>query len=78
TLEAALREAVGHQLLLARDDGTYAFRHALTREAVYADLLPGERSRLHGGYARLLAARGRAPETAAERAHHARESHDLP
>ncbi|MBL1108916.1 AAA family ATPase [Streptomyces sp. 5-8] len=78
TLEAALRAAVGHQLLLARDDGTYAFRHALTREAVYADLLPGERSRLHGAYARLLAARGRTPETAAERAHHSRESHDLP
>ncbi|GAA3132767.1 helix-turn-helix transcriptional regulator [Streptomyces rameus] len=78
TLEAALREAVGHQLLLAQDDGTYTFRHALTREAVYADLLPGERSRLHGGYARLLVARGRAPETAAERAHHSRESHDLP
>ncbi|MBL1084677.1 AAA family ATPase [Streptomyces actinomycinicus] len=78
TLEAALREAVGHQLLTPGGAGTYAFRHALTREAVYADLLPGERSRLHGAYARLLAARGRAAETAAERAHHARESHDLP
>ncbi|UFR06494.1 AAA family ATPase [Streptomyces sp. Go40/10] len=77
-LEAALREAVGHQLLLAQDDGTYAFRHALTREAVYADLLPGERSRLHGAYARLLAADGGGPQTAAERAHHSRESHDLP
>lgn len=77
-LEAALREAVGRQLLVPGDGGTYAFRHALGREAVYADLLPGERSRLHGTYARLLAARGRAPETAAERAHHARESHDLP
>ncbi|MEU6590088.1 AAA family ATPase [Streptomyces sp. NPDC046881] len=77
-LEAALREAVGRQLLLPGDDGTYTFRHALTREAVYADLLPGERSRLHGAYARLLAAGGRAPETAAERAHHSRESHDLP
>ncbi|MFF4688086.1 helix-turn-helix transcriptional regulator [Streptomyces sp. NPDC001307] len=77
-LEAALREAVGRQLLVPGDRDTYAFRHALTREAVYADLLPGERSRLHGAYARLLAARGRAPETAAERAHHARESHDLP
>ncbi|MEV5875223.1 AAA family ATPase [Streptomyces sp. NPDC052101] len=76
-LEAALREAVGRQLLVPGDGDTYAFRHALTREAVYADLLPGERSRLHGAYARLLAARGPAPETAAERAHHARESHDL-
>ncbi|SOD90518.1 helix-turn-helix transcriptional regulator [Streptomyces sp. Ag109_G2-15] len=77
-LESALREAVGRQLLVPRDGDTYAFRHALTREAVYADLLPGERSRLHGAYARLLAARGHTAETAAERAHHYRESHDLP
>ncbi|CAM5617763.1 ATP-binding protein [Streptomyces viridochromogenes] len=76
-LEAALREAVGRQLLLPGDSDTYAFRHALAREAVYADLLPGERARLHGAFARLLAARGRSPETAAERAHHSRESHDL-
>ncbi|MFG3232398.1 AAA family ATPase [Streptomyces antibioticus] len=75
-LEAVLREAVGRQLLVAGDGGTYAFRHALAREAVYADLLPGERSRLHGTFARLLAERGRRPETAAERAHHYRESHD--
>ncbi|MFE1881664.1 ATP-binding protein, partial [Streptomyces diastatochromogenes] len=77
-LESALREAVGRQLLAPGDGDTYAFRHALTREAVYADLLPGERSRLHGTYARLLAARGHTAESAAERAHHYRESHDLP
>ncbi|MFD9389990.1 AAA family ATPase [Streptomyces sp. NPDC060000] len=76
-LESALREAVGHQLLVAGDDGAYAFRHALAREAVYADLLPGERSRLHGAFAALLAARGHRAETAAERAHHYRASHDL-
>ncbi|MFC5218521.1 helix-turn-helix transcriptional regulator [Streptomyces coerulescens] len=76
-LESALREAVGRQLLVPRDDDTYTFRHALAREAVYADLLPGERSRLHGAFARLLAGRGRSQESAAERAHHARESHDL-
>ncbi|MEU4873219.1 AAA family ATPase [Streptomyces sp. NPDC021608] len=76
-LETALREAVGRQLLVAGDDGTYAFRHALAREAVYADLLPGERSRLHGAFAALLAGRGRRADTAAERAHHYRESHDL-
>ncbi|MEV8593665.1 AAA family ATPase [Streptomyces sp. NPDC052012] len=74
-LETALREAVGRQLLVAGDDDTYAFRHALTREAVHADLLPGERARLHGVFARLLTARGRRAETAAERAHHHRESH---
>ncbi|MEU9433410.1 AAA family ATPase [Streptomyces sp. NPDC048252] len=76
-LESALREAIGHQLLVAGDDGAYAFRHALAREAVYADLLPGERSRLHGAFAALLAGRGHRAETAAERAHHYRESHDL-
>ncbi|OIJ66540.1 ATP-binding protein [Streptomyces mangrovisoli] len=77
-LETALREAVGRRLLVPGDGDTYAFRHALAREAVYADLLPGERSRLHGTFARLLADHGGRPENAAERAHHYRESHDLP
>ncbi|GAA3487436.1 ATP-binding protein [Streptomyces cremeus] len=77
-LEAALREAVGHQLLVTDDAMTYSFRHALTREAVYADLLPGERVRLHGVFAALLAGPGRSPASAAERAHHSRAGHDLP
>ncbi|NUQ98962.1 MAG: AAA family ATPase, partial [Streptomyces sp.] len=76
-LEAALREAIGRQLLVPGDADTYAFRHALAREAVYTDLLPGERARLHGAFARLLAGRGHRAESAAERAHHYRESHDL-
>ncbi|MFF3349522.1 AAA family ATPase [Streptomyces sp. NPDC002779] len=76
-LESALREALGRQLLVPGDGDTYSFRHALAREAVYADLLPGERSRLHGAFARLLAGRPRRAETAAERAHHYRESHEL-
>ncbi|MFD4625204.1 AAA family ATPase [Streptomyces sp. NPDC058475] len=76
-LESALREAVGRQLLVPGEDATYSFRHALTREAVYADLLPGERVRLHGRFAELLAGQGRSAESAAERAHHSRESHDL-
>lgn len=76
-LEAALREAIGRQLLVPGEGDTYAFRHALAREAVYADLLPGERARLHGAFARLLDGRGSRAESAAERAHHYRESHDL-
>ncbi|MFJ3670987.1 AAA family ATPase [Streptomyces sp. NPDC090106] len=76
-LESALREALGRQLLVPGDADTYSFRHALAREAVYADLLPGERARLHGRFARLLSGRGRPAESAAERAHHYRESHDL-
>jgi DNA-binding CsgD family transcriptional regulator/tetratricopeptide (TPR) repeat protein len=54
-LYEALREAVDASLLLV--DGTgrgYAFRHALTRDAVYGDLLPGERVELHTAYAEAL------------------------
>src|SRR5512142_2733916 len=46
--EAAVREAVTHQLLVPDGTEGYVLRHALLREAVYADLLPGERTRLHG------------------------------
>src|SRR3954467_7141278 len=76
-LEEALGEAVHHHLLVVSDDGRYRFRHALLREAVLGDLLPGERVRLHASIAAYLAAAPGAG-TAAERAHHARESNDLP
>jgi DNA-binding CsgD family transcriptional regulator/tetratricopeptide (TPR) repeat protein len=75
--EQALAEAVHHHLLVVPDDGRYRFRHALLREAVLADLLPGERVRLHAAVAAHLATRPEAG-TAAERAHHLRESNDLP
>ncbi len=45
-LSSALRDAVDHHLLV-RAGGTFAFRHDVVREAVYADLLPGERAALH-------------------------------
>ncbi|HKN95997.1 MAG TPA: AAA family ATPase, partial [Pseudonocardiaceae bacterium] len=55
-LDDALREAVQHHVLLVDDRGDrYAFRHALLREAVYADLLPGERARMHSAYAKYIA-----------------------
>jgi DNA-binding NarL/FixJ family response regulator len=55
-LEAAVRELVEHQLLVVTPSGsTYAFRHALTREAAYGDLLPGERLRFHAALASALA-----------------------
>jgi len=54
-LSHALREAVDHHLLvLRRDDGTFAFRHDVVREAVYADLLPGERAAMHDAVATAL------------------------
>ncbi len=57
-LLAALRAAVAHQVLVPDPaTETYAFRHALTQEALYADLLPGERARLHGAFARMLTER---------------------
>jgi DNA-binding CsgD family transcriptional regulator/tetratricopeptide (TPR) repeat protein len=81
SLDDALREAVENHVLVAVgvDDDRYAFRHALVQEAVYGELLPGERSRVHAGYAESLAAD---PETAAdaglaaELAHHWRSALD--
>jgi DNA-binding CsgD family transcriptional regulator/tetratricopeptide (TPR) repeat protein len=73
--EAAVREAAGHQLLAPDGLNGYKFRHALLREAVYADLMPGERTRLHARLAALLA---QVPGAAAELAHHSMASHDIP
>jgi DNA-binding CsgD family transcriptional regulator len=79
--EEAVREAVTHQLLVPDGGQGYAFRHALIREAIYGDLLPGERTRLHGRLAELLADEERlatVPGSAAELAHHSLASHDIP
>ncbi len=73
--EEALREAAGHQLLAPDGPDGYRFRHALLREAVYGDLMPGERTRLHARLASLLADK---PGAAAELAHHSMASHDIP
>ncbi|WP_446459019.1 helix-turn-helix transcriptional regulator [Streptomyces zingiberis] len=52
-----LRAAVGAGVLVPTGDGDgYRFRHALLREAVLDDLLPGERSRLSRRYAEALEA----------------------
>ena len=70
-----LREAVDQQLLLPEPGGDgYVFRHALVAEAVYGQLLAGERVRLHTALASALEAglaAGDAPATRAARiAHH--------
>ena len=52
-LSRALRPAVDGNVLLAGRDG-YAFRHALIREAIHEDLLPGEHTRLHRQFAEAL------------------------
>ncbi|MET8233779.1 AAA family ATPase [Micromonospora sp. NPDC005298] len=80
-LEDALRAAVAAQLVVANPDGDYEFRHALVREAVHDELLPGEHARLHARFAAAieaqpqLVAAGRAP---AEIAHHWYAAHDHP
>ena len=73
--DEAVREAVANQLLVPDGADGYSFRHALLREAVYSDLLPGERTRLHGQLAALLSG---VPGAAAELAHHSLASHDVP
>ncbi|GAA4489141.1 LuxR family transcriptional regulator [Microbacterium panaciterrae] len=74
-LDDALREAMGAGILAVRDDESYGFRHALLREAVHDDLLPGERARLHWAYADALEAAG---GSASALAFHWHRAHDSP
>jgi tetratricopeptide (TPR) repeat protein len=77
-LTRALRSAVTGNVLVTTADG-YAFRHALIREAVHDDLLPGEHGRVHGRFAEAidddpsLVPDGRAD---IEKAHHWHSAHD--
>jgi ATP/maltotriose-dependent transcriptional regulator MalT len=83
-LDGALREAVASQLLVTTpgEDG-YDVRHALLREVIDADLLPGERTRLHTALAHIIADLLRSGElgwsgSAAEVAVHWYLARDLP
>jgi ATP/maltotriose-dependent transcriptional regulator MalT len=77
-LARVLRPAVAANVLLIDADG-YLFRHALIREAVHDDLLPGERGQVHRRFAEAIAAGpalvvpGRAP---GEQAWHWYAAHD--
>jgi DNA-binding CsgD family transcriptional regulator len=55
-LSDALREALGEQVLVVAAGDAFGFRHALLREALYDDLLPGERGTLHTALADHLQA----------------------
>jgi DNA-binding CsgD family transcriptional regulator/tetratricopeptide (TPR) repeat protein len=82
-LDAALREAVDARLLLVdRELPGYVFRHALLREAVLDDLLPGQQVALHERWARVLQQRldtsGAEAGLAVRVAHHWYAALDLP
>lgn len=74
-LEGAIRSAVESNVLEQARNASYAFRHALLGEAVYDDLLPGERARLHTSFMTALQS-GTVAGTAAELALHARRAGD--
>ena len=74
-LDDAVRGAVDGNVLVPVQGDSYSFRHALLAEAVYDDLLPGERTRWHTAYAAALAS-GRFQGAAAELARHARLAGD--
>src|SRR4051812_35864452 len=73
-VRAALREAAESNVIVADQRGRYQFRHALLREVVHDDLLPGEHSELHLALARALEHRaaetGEDPLITAGIAHH--------
>ena len=83
-LDAAFREAVSRHVLVPVDgpvEERYAFRHALVQEAIYEELLPAERRRLHAAFAGALAAGAGDPTSApraAELAYHWQAANDLP
>jgi DNA-binding CsgD family transcriptional regulator len=77
----ALREAVDGHIVVVQDDGMYRFRHALLREVVEDELLPGERSALHLTLARALERRleeDGGAQLAAAVAHHFAAAGDQP
>ena len=79
-LETALHTLVDSNVLRAGQTG-YRFRHALLRDAVHGEILPGPHARLHLRFAQLI---DEYPHTvpvdrrAAEEAHHYQAAHDLP
>ena len=74
-LEQGVRSAVERNVLVPAGPDSYAFRHAMLGEAVYDDLLPGERVRLHAAYVNALCGQ-QTPGAAADLARHARAAHD--
>jgi DNA-binding CsgD family transcriptional regulator len=81
-LDQALREAIDAAVLVTDETG-YGFRHALLREAIHDDLLPGQHARLHARFAAILEERPelitarRPDDLASEIAHHWSAAHQV-
>ena len=78
-LESQLREAIDAAVLTTDETG-YSFRHALLREVVHDDLLPGQHARLHARFARILEEHPELMSAAAapsEIAHHWNAAHEV-
>ncbi len=81
-LREQLREAITQQLIEPFGEHEYSFRHALLQEALYDELLPGERVDVHAAYARVLSERpelsgGDRTGVPALLAHHWYAAHEL-
>lgn len=83
-VEDALRPAIEALVAEVRADDSIGFHHPAFREVVYAELLPGERKRLHRAAAEALLAETEAvpsdagPEVIGEVARHWHRAGDLP
>jgi ATP/maltotriose-dependent transcriptional regulator MalT len=81
-LRDALREAVASHIVVTVGEESYGFRHALLREVVYDDLLPGERTELHAALADALEERiengEQGAHITAQAAHHWAAAGDQP
>ena len=78
-LESQLREAIDAAVLTTDETG-YSFRHALLREVVHDDLLPGQHARLHARFARILEEHPElmnAEAAPSEIAHHWNAAHEV-
>jgi Predicted ATPase len=73
-LDAGVRASMDAGILLV-DGVEYCFRHALVREAVHGDLLPGERARFHARYAEAYESRP-GKGAAAALSYHRMAAHD--
>ncbi|MGU3645409.1 helix-turn-helix transcriptional regulator [Microbacterium sp. C23T] len=76
-LDDGVREALERGLIAVTATG-YGFRHALLREAVYGDVLPGERRDAHRVYADALEGAGASFSTLAAVAEHRARAGDVP